>query len=310
MRALVLLLLLTAGAAAEELVAIRPVATIDDPAIRLGDVFDGAGARAQQPIGAAPAPGRRLVLETPQLVGLARGYGLAWRPLSPNDRVVVERAGRAVPRAEIEAALKAELVRLGAPETGEIELGPWMPPMVPPTAAVELGAEAVTLEGNNGRFAATLVVAAEGIPTQRFRIAGRVAATVPVVLATHRLALGDIVGPGDVRETRQRAERVRPGAAERAEPAVGQQLRRPVGADLPFQLADLAPPAMVLKNSRVTLVLDAPGLALTAQGRALANAPRGAVVAVMNVNSQQVVEGQVIGPGRVRIALGSVPISR
>jgi len=311
MRALFLALLLLASTAeAEMLVAIRPVATIDDPAIRLGDLFDGAGARATQTIGAAPAPGRRLLLEAPQLMAIARGYGLAWQPLSANDRVVVERAGRPVPRAEIEAALLAEMVRLGASRSAEIELGAWTPPMVPPTAPVELGVEAMSFEGATGRFSATLVVAAEGVPTQRLRVAGRAARTLPVTVATRRLALGDIVGPGDVTEVRLRAERVRPGAAERAEQVIGRQLRRPIGAELPFQLADLAPPELVAKNSRVTLVLEAPGLSLTAIGRALEGAPRGATVTVMNIASQQVVAGEVIGPGRVRIAAGSVPVLR
>jgi flagella basal body P-ring formation protein FlgA len=313
MHALVVLLMLAVlptGAWAQGLVAIRPVATIDDPAIRLGDLFEGAGPRAGQTLGAAPAPGRRLVLEAAQLMSIAQTFGLAWRPLSVNDKVVVERAGRPVTRADVDAALLTELVRLGGSRSTEIELGAWTPPMVPPTAPVELGIEAMSLEGASGRFSATLVVAAEGIPTQRWRLAGRAARTVPVTIANHRLALGYFVGPGDVKEVRLRAERVRPGAAERAEQVVGRQLRRPIGAELPFQLADLAPPELVSKNGRVTLVLETPGLSLTAMGRALEGAARGASVTVMNLGSQQVVEGEVIGPGRVRVLAGSVPVLR
>jgi flagella basal body P-ring formation protein FlgA len=307
---LLLTLLLPVAAWAQGLVAIRPVATIDEPTIRLGDIFEGAGPRASQAIGAAPAPGRRLVLEAPQLMGIAHSYGLAWRPLSANDKVVIERAGRPVPRADVDAALLAELVRLGGTRAVEIELGAWTPPMVPPSAPVELGIDALSFEGSSGRFSATLVVTAEGIPTQRWRLAGRAARTVPVTVASHRLALGDIVGPQDVREVQLRAERVRPGAAERAEQVIGRQLRRPIGAELPFQLADLAPPELVAKNSRVTLLLEGPGLSLTAIGKALEGAPRGAMVPVMNIASQQVVEGQVIGPGRVRVQAGSVPVLR
>jgi flagella basal body P-ring formation protein FlgA len=49
---------------------------------------------------------------------------------------------------------------------------------------------------------------------------------------------------------------------------------------------------------------------MTAQGRAMASAARGEVVPVMNLASRSIVEGQAIGPGRVRFAFGSTPVSR
>ena len=110
-----------------------------------------------------------------------------------------------------------------------------------------------------------------------------------------------------MRLVRLRAERVRPGTAQSLDQVVGQQLRRPVTADMPFAAADLQAPAMVEKNAPVLLVLEAPGLSLSAQGRALEAAPRGAVVPVMNLASRSVVEGQVIGPGRVRVLAGPTP---
>ena len=118
-----------------------------------------------------------------------------------------------------------------------------------------------------------------------------------------------MVGAGDARLVRLRAERVRPGTAQSLDQVVGQQLRRPVTADMPFASADLAAPAMVEKNALVTLVLEAPGLSLSAQGRALEAAPRGGVVSVMNLASRSVVEGTVVGPGRVRVLIGSAPLA-
>lgn len=312
MRALLLLaaLLAPGAAAAQDLVTLRPVVVAEDPVLRLGDLFDGAGARAAQPLGAAPAPGRRLVLEMPQLAALARAHGLAWRPLSPHERAVVERPGRAVAREEIEAALRADLLRLGMDPEAELDLGVLLPPMVPPAAMVQLATESQSFDPVTGRFAATLVVMAEGMPTGRLRLAGRAMATQPVVVATRRLALGEVVGPRDARLVRLRAERVRPGMAQSLDQVVGQQLRRPMGGDLPFVAADLGAPALVEKNALVTLVLEAPGLSLTAQGRALEAAPRGGVVPVMNMTSRSIVEGQVVAPGRVRVAMGAAPVNR
>ena len=46
MRILFLLVLLSAPAAAQELAAPRPLSVVDDPVLRLGDVFENAGPRA------------------------------------------------------------------------------------------------------------------------------------------------------------------------------------------------------------------------------------------------------------------------
>lgn len=313
MRALAFLLLSAllapSLATAQEMAAPRPLSVVEDAVLRLGDVFENAGPRAGQAIGAAPAPGRRLVLDAAQLLGLARAHSLPWRPLSANDRAVVERPGRAVPRDEIDAALRADLARLGMDTDAELDLGQFLPPVVPPAALAQVAAESTAYEAATGRFSTTLVVLAEGMPTLRLRLAGRAAPTQQAVVATRRIALGEVVGGADARLVRLRAERVRPGTAQRLDQVVGQQLRRPMAAEMPFAAADLAPPALVEKNALVTVVLEAPGLSLSVQGRALEAAPRGALVPVMNLASRSVVEGQVIGPGRVRVAMGAAPIA-
>jgi flagella basal body P-ring formation protein FlgA len=139
MWALPLLLLLAAPAAAQDFASIRPLATVEEPTLRLGDIFDGAGPRAGQPVGASPAPGRPVTAE------------------------------------EIAATLRPELHRLGMDPEAELDLGPLLPPMIPPGAAPRL--------------------AAEGMPVLRQRLAGRAAPTVPAVAATRRLAAGEIPGP-------------------------------------------------------------------------------------------------------------------
>lgn len=291
-------------------VALRGHAVVEDGVLRLGDLFDGLAAqpsRAAAPIGSAPAPGRRLVLEAGQLAAIARAQGLAWRPLTPHERAVVERPGRPVPRAEVEAALRAELVPLGLDPQAAIELPGFVAPMVPPGAGLILAAESAMLDPATGRFGATLAIAAEGMPTQRLRLAGRAVATAPVVLAARRLAAGEVVGTGDLREARVRADLLRPGQADSPDQVIGRQLRRGVAGEQPFLLADLAPPALVERNALVTLLVEAPGLQLSAQGRALEAAPRGALVPVMNLASRAVVEGVVVGPGRVRVTPGALP---
>jgi flagella basal body P-ring formation protein FlgA len=286
----------------------RPVVLAEDAMLRLGDIFENAGARATQAVGAAPAPGRRMLLDASNLAAIARRHGLPWHPLSGEERSVVERPGRPVARDEIEALLRLELARLGADADYDLDLPGFAAPLVPIAAMPEVSLEAPHYDPSTRRFAATLTVAAEGMAMQRLRIAGRVMPTVPVVVATRRMALGEVVRATDIEERRLRAERVRPGMAQRAEDVVGRQLRRPIGSAMPFVTIDLVAPVVVAKNQLVLMVLDAPGLALTAQGRAMDAAAIGEVVQVMNLASRQVIEAEVIGPGRVRARAGAAPL--
>ncbi|WP_338663215.1 flagellar basal body P-ring formation chaperone FlgA [Pararoseomonas sp. SCSIO 73927] len=313
MRALVLAFaLLLPGAARAELAVLRPVAVavVEDAVIRLSDLFDGAGANAGRAVGPAPAPGRRIVVEAAQLLAIARASGVAWRPLTAADTVVVERPGRAVPRDEVLDLLRGELGRMGLDPQAELELPGFQAPMVPLAAFTQLALEQPAFEAATNRFSGTLVVVAEGMPTLRLRVAGRAVATAAVVVATRRLGLGEVVAPGDLRLVRQRAERVRAGLASDPGQVVGRALRRPVSEGVGFALADLSAPPVIERNAVVTMLVEGPGVSMSAQGRAMASAARGETVAVMNLSSRSVVEAEAIGPGRVRVAFGSVPVSR
>jgi flagella basal body P-ring formation protein FlgA len=303
MRALLLpLLLLAAPVAAQDLAQLRPFASIDGPVVRLGDLFDGVGDRAHVPLGPAPAPGQRQMVEAAQLLAIARAQGVAWRPLGA-DRVVLERPARALAQAEILDLLRAALGMQGVAEEDTLELSGFNAPLVPAAAFVQLAIEQAALEPG-GRFAATLAIAVEGMPTARTRVVGRVVSTQPMLVATRPVAAGQVLRAADVRIVRVPASRLRPGAAVAPEQVLGQALRRPAAADQPLMLADLSQPAAVARGAAVTMLYEVPGMSLTAQGRAMEAAPRGGRVAVMNLASRMVVEAEVIGPGRVRVGPG------
>jgi flagella basal body P-ring formation protein FlgA len=149
---------------------------------------------------------------------------------------------------------------------------------------------------------------ADGMASIRMRVAGRAIATAPAIVATRRLATGDVVKHDDVRLMQLRAERVRPGTAQRLEDVVGMQLRRPIGTDLPFMSADLMTPYVITKNEVVMMMVEGPGLSLATQGRALESASRGGRLSVMNLSSRTVVEAEAIGPGRVQVRFGATPL--
>jgi flagella basal body P-ring formation protein FlgA len=303
MRWLLPLLLLAAVPARADLASLRPFAVVEDGVVRLGDLFENPGPRGATVLGPAPAPGSRQVVEAPQLLAIARANGIAWRPVGGAERVVLERPGRALPREDVVLALRAALRRQGLAEDAELDIQGFSPPLVPERAFVQLAVEGAVLDSAGGRFVATLAVAAEGMPTARLRLGGRVVATVPVLVAARRIGTGEVIGPHDLRVERQPAGRARPGAAQEPAQALGQALRRPAAAGQPLLLADFAQPAAIERGQTVTMLYEIPGMTLTAQGRAMEAAPRGGTVAVMNLGSRVVVEAAVVGPGRVRVGM-------
>ena len=78
-----------AGSAASS-VMLRTNVVVDDDVIRLGDLFTNSGKYADTAIARSPIPGRRSVFDAEWLFRVARAFRLAWRPLSLDDRAVVD----------------------------------------------------------------------------------------------------------------------------------------------------------------------------------------------------------------------------
>jgi flagellar basal body P-ring formation protein FlgA len=306
-----LLLLAVAGAAAaaepEAPVSLRRQVVVDGATVALGDLFENAGARAAKVLGAAPAPGQQYLLEAQQLSIIARDNGLDWRPLSADQRVVVERPGRLLPREEVVEAVTAELLPLGLDPGLELELPGFSPPMLPVNARQpRLVLEGAAYDPASRRFGGTLLVLADGMAPLRQRLSGSAVALRPVVVAVRALRAGEPIGPEDVQVRRLRAERVRPGTADDPVAVVGSRARRALAAGQPVPLSDLVPSTLLRQGTPVLLQYEVPGLSLTAQGRALQDGAMGAVVTVMNLATGTVVAAEVRGPDRVR-ALGQAP---
>lgn len=302
-----LLVALPTQAAADAIA--RAHVSVEAPQVRLGDLFDNAGPRGERVLGPAPAPGQSYVVPQAQLAAIARDNGLT---LAGGGPTVVERPGQPVARDAIEAALREALVTAGAAESAEarVDLVPFTPPSVPLGAAPRLVVEDLALDQGSGRFAATVAAIVPGEQPARVRVAGRVTELIALPVAVRRLAAGEPVTASDVRIVRLAPDRVPADAVRDPAAFGGQVLRRPVSAGAPIGASELGGRLLVVKDAPVTMEISLPGLAITAQGRALENGARGDVVQVLNIASRAVVEATVTGPGRAQVAPGSLPVSR
>jgi flagellar basal body P-ring formation protein FlgA len=295
--ALVCLLLPVSAPAA----TLRPATVLEHPVVLVSDLFDDAGDAAGRALGPAPPPGGRIVVEAHQLAAIARQFGVDWRPAGEADRIVLDRPGRMLPREEVMTAVTDALARVGGPSDSVVELTGYTPPLVPQQSAAEAVIEQMDYDAGSGRFSAVLAVSAADMPIQRQRLAGRALESIEVPVATRRLVPGVAIGPGDLRTARLRAAPGSDGMVRDAGEALGRTPRRVVAAGQPLSRAELTLPPLVRKGARVTMLLDTPGLSLSAQGVALEAGAMGEHIAVSNPVSRAVVEGEIIAPDRVRV---------
>jgi flagellar basal body P-ring formation protein FlgA len=288
---------------------LKPMTTLHAPVVRVSDLFDDAGHNADRVLGPGPAPGGRIVVEARQLAAIAREFAVDWHPASSGERAVLDRPGRPLRRAEAMAALTSALTSAGAPADAEIEIAAFDPPMVPADGTITPAVTQLDYDATTGRFTAQLGLGAAGMDGVAWRVSGRAQPMVEVAVAATRLLPGTILSAADLRLARVPAARVPAGAARRIADAVGRQLRIQAAPGTPLPLSDLVEPTLVRRDGRVLMVADAPGLSLTATGRALEAGAEGEHIRVLNPASQAVVDAVVIGEGRVRIDPEAPPLT-
>ena len=306
---LLLASLALALAGSSEAATLRTMTTLHAPIVRLGDLFADAGANAERVLGPGPGPGGRIVVEAAQLAAIARQFGVDWRPASPADRAVLERAGRPLPRGDVIDAARAALVAAGASSDCDIELAGFSPPLVPLEANPRPVVSDLDYDAADGRFSALLSIAGEAMEPIAMRVGGRVDDTMELPVATRRLPAGAVIGNGDVHVARVRASLVHGEVVNRSGDAVGMQLRHTIAAGQPLAVGELVRPSLVQRGANVLMVLESAGIALTAQGQAVEAGAMGERIRVLNPSSHAVVEAEVTGADRVRVAPGSLPLT-
>lgn len=307
-RFLALLLATSALAQAASAASLRDMVTLSGPLVRLSDLFADAGAGANRVLGPGPAPGGRIVVQAAQLAAIAEQYGVDWKPASPADQVILERPGRAMPRATLLTALRPFLADAGAGQDCDIELSGLNPPLVDPHDTTAPEVDQLTYDAASHRFSAIMTIGGGGAAAQRLRLAGRAFPTATLPIATHRLSPGAVVGPDDVQIARVHVDLQRGAVARRLDQALGMQTLHGAEAGKPLLLDELTRAPLVLKGGRVAVSISTGALSVTEQGLALQSGGMGDHVQVLNPISRAMMDGIVTGPGNARVEPGSMPI--
>jgi flagellar basal body P-ring formation protein FlgA len=275
--------------------------TVTGDILKLGDIFENVGAKADTAIAYAPAPGRRATLDANWLAETARRNDVSWQPRTPADQVTVERASQKIGADAILAELTGTLRDYRGDGEIRIELDDraiemHVPIDSPPTLAIRN----LRINEATGRFSAAVLAPADR-PTVEMPITGRAVRVTEVPVLAHRLNRGDVIHQDDVTMAKVAVNQIGRDTLTDAKAMVGLEATRYLAAGAPVRVQDLRPQVLVAKNSLVTIVLRAGGMELTVQGKALEEGGRGDIVKVVNTKSKRAIEAQVDGPGTVVI---------
>jgi len=129
-----------------------------------------------------------------------------------------------------------------------------------------------------------------------------------VVVPSRDIARGETISDADLTTGTAVASQMRMGTITSMSELSGMQARRYLRAGELVMATDVRKPVIVTKGETVTMTFDAPGISLTATGRALSEGGIGETVTVVNPVSYRQVMATVTGPASVR-AESAVPLN-
>ena len=120
-----------------------------------------------------------------------------------------------------------------------------------------------------------------------------------VVVPSRDIARGATIQSADL-TFQMVGDNVLSGTVASMDDLIGMQARRVLHAGESVRVEDVRRPTLVVKGSTVTMTFEAPGITLTAVGRAMSEGGLGETVTVQNPASFRQISAIVTGPGLVR----------
>lgn len=296
-------------AAALEHPVLRSQATITGDVVRIGDLVDHAGIVARVAIFRAPDLGTTGTVPAERVVEAVRAHAIVGLDTAGINEVTVTRASRAFQPSTIEAVLAQAI-------SAQYAFGPAKDIVLNfdrelRTVHAEPGSKGepriarVSFDARSGRFDATLDVPGQNA----LRLTGRAVATIEVVTVARAVGRGETLKHADLVVERRPRTQLGTGFVSGIEQAAGLAARNALQPGAALRTADLMKPEIVQRNEVVTLIYEVPGITLTVRGKALDGGTEGDTVAVMNEQSKRMVQGTVIGPGRVYVGTATPRIA-
>lgn len=291
---------------------LRASVTVNSDVVRIGDLVDNSGSASQIAIYRAPDLGTTGSLRVPEILDALRAHQVIGVDTRDISEVSVTRSSRALSSKDIETQVAKALERRGGlgdaanlaitfeRDLRDIQLDT--------SASGDMKPTTVRYDSRSGRFDVLFEIQNGSSMPTRLRFSGTVVETVEAAVLTRDAERGDVLRSSDVMIERRPKAEVGPDASTRSR-SIGMQLRRAMRAGQALRSPDLAKADLVTRDQTVTLIYDGPGIYLTGRGKALESGTDGDTVSILNQQSKRTVQGVVVGPGQVSVAI-AVPHSR
>jgi len=143
-------------------------------------------------------------------------------------------------------------------------------------------------------LSAVPALAETALPAQA---AGAIADGVRIVVPARNIARGEVISDSDLNYATVPAGGSFPDVATSLGQLEGKQARRFLHVGEPVQAGDVRAPVLVAKGSLVTVTFHAPGITLTAVGKAMSEGGLNESVTVLNPVSYRQITATVTGSG-------------
>jgi len=285
--------------------SLRTSVVVEGETVKLSDIFEDAGPKADSPVLYSPAPGRQVTLNATWLGQVARLFQVAWRPLSQYDHVTIQRAGRLITATDVMPVLKRALIAQGMDEHADVALvNPRIEINLPLTAPATVEIQDLAYDKTTHAFNGLALAGGHNPGAERVVLQGRTFGTSPVPVLRRPISTGQIIRQDDIDTMYWRNDQLGQDVVMSASQIVGRTPQTVIRANEPIRQADTRAPILVTRNSQVIIRLDAGPMTLTVQGKALDEGARGDVVRVQNLQSNKTIEATVAGPDLVSVSLG------
>jgi len=124
---------------------------------------------------------------------------------------------------------------------------------------------------------------------------------IDVAVLKSDVARGEVIAEDDVEYKAIPQMRANASIVRAITDVAGKEARRALKAGELIRANDLKRPTMVAKGSTVTMLFEAPGMRLSAIGRALTEGAEGDTITILNPTSFRKVEAVVVKAGTVRV---------
>jgi flagella basal body P-ring formation protein FlgA len=275
--------------------SLRNNVMVDDDVVRLGDLFMESLSVGDTPIAQAPAPGQTIALDARFLRQLARAYHLDWQPDSKFEKVLVGRMSQRIDTTQIVASIN-DAIHERAGNDARLDLvldGGDVEFTLPTNIAPTIGIRNLQYDPTSQRFAATLIVPADGPTVLQHQVAGSIFETIDIPVFNHAIGAGVTVQEADLQWISVRTDRLIGNVVTDSRQLVGMTTKRPLRTGQMLRGSDLVMTPAIRKNTLVTLALQSGQMNLTVTGRALEDAAIGQPIRVVNVNSKKELTGIV-----------------